>query len=98
MRKWIDGNRRRIQAIERENAEYERRLSLRNSRMSRGSLDDRRRSQSSLLDAPLGLLGDTTSHPKTEVEPRTTMAFIKNYNCPWRRVRIVFDDRALSFF
>ena len=77
MRKWIDGNRRRIQAIERENAEYERRLSLRNSRMSRGSLDDRRRSQSSLLDAPLGLLGDTTSHPKTEVEPRTTMAFIK---------------------
>ena len=77
MKKWIDGNRRRIQAIERENAEYERRLSLRNSRMSRGSLDDRRRSQSSLLDAPLGLLGDTTSHPKTEVEPRTTMAFIK---------------------
>ena len=77
MKKWINGNQRRIQAIERENAEYERRLSLRNSRMSRGSLDDRRRSQSSLLDAPLGLLGDTTSHPKTEVEPRTTMAFIK---------------------
>merc|ERR1712072_342107 len=57
MKKWIDGNQRRIQAIERENAEYERRLSLRNSRMSRGSLDDRRRSQSSLLDAPLGMLG-----------------------------------------
>jgi len=77
MRKWIDGNQRRIQAIERENAEYERRLSLRNSRMSRGSLDDRRRSQSSLLDAPLGMLGDTTQHAKTEVEPRNTMAFIK---------------------
>ena len=77
MKKWIDGNRRRIQAIERENAEYERRLSLRNSRMSRGSLDDRRRSQSSLLDAPLGLLGDAKSHPKTAVEPRSTMAFIK---------------------
>ena len=77
MKKWIDGNQRRIQAIERENAEYERRLSLRNSRMSRGSLDDRRRSQSSLLDAPLGMLGDTTQHAKTEVEPRNTMAFIK---------------------
>ena len=39
MKKWIDGNRRRIQAIERENAEYERRFSLRNSRMCRSSLD-----------------------------------------------------------
>ena len=98
MRKWIDGNRRRIQAIERENAEYERRLSLRNSRMSRGSLDDGAVPVVAVRCA-FRDVGRHHPHPKTELEPRTTMAFIKNlnYNSPLRR-RMDRFRRSRSFF
>ena len=70
MRRWMVGNSERIASVERENREYERRLSLRNSRLSRGSS----RGSSSSLDAPRVVAARAPS----PLEPRSTMAFIKS--------------------